>query len=350
MNILAKPKSTIKRKKYIWAAVLFSGLVLICIPRFNRQDLGLSLTPGGKPATEVLGDAAQYMSFVKYFRGEPQTPPLRPPFAYRPLAPFIASYLPFDEMTSINLVNFGGLLLALFFIYKTLIKLNFGFNLSILGCCLFVFAFPTFYYSTIGFIDPVMMGFTSASTYFILAREWPWFFLTLGLGLLSKETTIIILPVLILFLLFIEDTLKKKLIIICFAVIESLLILYFVRAFSLVSLQTMVWKPSIAQFIKNASRNRSYLSFALTLGIPGIISLVGLFRYRRQIIIHLYPMLIGFFMSILLFVFAMFTAYADGRFIWPSVIFTIPISVQVLSQWYPHLKDMETPTELSPRN
>lgn len=288
------------------------------------------------------------MSFVKYFRGEIPTPHLRPPFAYRPLVPFVASHLPFDEMTSINLVNFGGLLVALCFIYRTLIELNFGLNLSILGCCLFVFAFPTFYYSTIGFIDPVMIGFTSASTYFILVKKWLWFYLTFGLGILSKETTIIILPVLIVFLLFVEDTLKKKLIILSIAVIESLLIFYIVRAFSPVSSQTMVWKPSIAQFYKNASRIRSFLSFILTLGIPGFISLVGLFRYRRQIPVHLYPMLIGFLISIMLFVFAMFSAYADGRFIWPSVIFTIPISVMVLSQWFPRLKNMQTLTELVP--
>lgn len=320
--------------------VVFFGLVLICIPRFNRQDLGLSFTPGGKPATEVLGDAAQYISFVKYFRGEAQIPALRAPFAYRPLVPLFASFLPFDEMTSINLVNLSGLLIAVYFLYKTLERLNFGINLSILGCCFFVFSFPTFYYGTIGFIDPVMIGFLSASVYFIMEKKWLWFYLALGLGILSKETMIIIIPVLIVSLILNDDAGTKKFITICIAVIESLVTLYLVRAYSPVSLQTLVWMPSMAQFIKNASRIRSLLSFALTLGIPGFITLVGMIRYWRMIAIPFYPMLMGFFLSITLFTFAMFSAYADGRFIWPAMIFTIPISLHVLSQRYPRLNNI----------
>jgi hypothetical protein len=72
----------------LWVFVLVTGLLLVCLPRFNRQDLGLALTPGGRPAIEVMGDAVQYVAFVQHFRrlincSAPRLPTGRWPLSWR---------------------------------------------------------------------------------------------------------------------------------------------------------------------------------------------------------------------------------------------------------------------------
>jgi hypothetical protein len=243
----------------------------------------------------------------------------------------IASLLPFDPMTALNVVNLAALLLALFFLYRALTVLEMSVRQRLLGCGLFVFAFPTFYYGTIGFVDPVLIGFLAAATYFLLAKQWMALLIALALGTLARETMLLFLPVLLTHLIFHQGMRWRQIGYLSVALAIMLLALYLVRVFSPVQGSAVVWYPSMERFLRNAGRARSWLGLVLTLGIPGWITMLVLMR-RWRLPQPYYPLVSGFLASLALFVAAMFVAYADGRFIWPSVIFSIPIAVWTLAE------------------
>jgi hypothetical protein len=106
-------------KKYIGITALILSLILVCYPRFNRQDIGpIQKFTGkieGKPS---LGDSPHYTNYVNYFRGDSSIRQINLPFLYRPLAPLIASLLPIkDPMTAINVLNVFSLYVALVFLF-----------------------------------------------------------------------------------------------------------------------------------------------------------------------------------------------------------------------------------------
>jgi hypothetical protein len=99
---------------------------------------------------------------------------------------------------------------------------------------------------------------------------------------------------------------------------------------------TIGWMPSFEILIFNLSRLRSWLSFLLTFGVPGVFALL-IFRYRATSWFHenfaeTATLITGFFISILLFGYSMLSAHADGRFIWTSYPFSVPLAVIVLSE------------------
>jgi len=109
------------------------SLIIVTLPRFNWGELGpLKSLVGVKPF-----DVEQYILYTDYFRGEKNSTVLESPFAYRPLVPFLASFLPYKAFTSINLVNLIFLILTLFPLIGLLRHLNVR--------CLF---FPFLYFTT----------------------------------------------------------------------------------------------------------------------------------------------------------------------------------------------------------
>ena len=72
--------------------LLFLALVVVCLPRFNRNDRLL----GGIPGRAGDNDSAHYVAMTEVYRGD--RPVLSPeaPFTYRPLVPFVASLLPLN--------------------------------------------------------------------------------------------------------------------------------------------------------------------------------------------------------------------------------------------------------------
>jgi hypothetical protein len=78
------------------------------------------------------------------------------------------------------------------------------------------------------------------------------------------------------------------------------------------------WIPSFTTFFENVTRPRAIISFFLSMGLPGLMSVIFLFREWRLILKDktLLALYFGFFSSIALYCFALASAYADGRFIW----------------------------------
>lgn len=336
-----------KIKQLLWVFLFVLSLILVCIPRFNREGVGVSqFTTVNKMASTTLGDSQQYILLTQHYRynnlGDNGLNKLRAPFAYRFLVPFIASFLPFTAMTSINLVNIVSLLIGLLLLYRILVFLALEKKYRLLGSLLYIFSFPMFYYGTTGYVNPGLIACIMFGTYCILKCRWISLTIAIILGALVKETIIILLPVLMVQLLLKNIEWKKRILIFSSMVIFYALTIYLVRKLTPVS-STYIWIPSYETLLSNLLRPRAWLSFALSFGIPGLLCLriFSYIKYEKikETIINFGPLIVGALGSLAIFLYAMISAYADGRFIWTSYPFTIPMAMMLLQ----YFKDRRLP-------
>ena len=253
------------------------------------------------------------------------------PFRYRPLTPVLAAPLPFDAMTAINLVNVAALAAAAMGMWWILAALGATERARTLGCLLFIVSFPTFYYGAIGYVDPLAIAFVMFGTGAVLTDR-RWLLLTLlPFAALARESTVIIIPVAIAWML--ARSVPRP------AVVAWSLVWLAVFGATVAAVRlglqadgTNVWTPSVDLAIQNLSRPRTWLSAALTLGLPALV-LVVKHRSVRQLPRELQVVLgVGMLLSVAVFAYAIMAAYADGRFLWPIYVFTVPAAVLVLSR------------------
>lgn len=319
-----------------WLGVLSLILVLVCVPRFNRQDLGFlgALTSGGATATEEKGDAEFYETYVQVFRGEASRDALTTPFSYRPLVPLLAAPLPFGAMTALNLVNLVGLEIGMLFLFLILRRLGGSDPLALLGCALYAVSFPVFYYGSVGIVDPVLVGFVTAGTYCILADRLRWLVAVSLLGVLCKETVVVLLAP-----LFVHLWRARALGFVAALVLTGALGLGMAAVEVGVRLQVPGtaghgWPMSLASLLENLQRPRAVLSFLLGLGVPGAAALLFAAGRASEVVRRpeLATLAAGFLATLALSFYAMLAAYADGRFIWLSYPFSIPLAMVFAAQ------------------
>ena len=275
-------------------------------------------------------DSDEYIAYVKYFRKEISYNDLRLPFVYRPFVPFIASLLPFRPLTSLNIINLISSLISVFMLYLILIKCGIPFNYTIGGCFMFVFSFPIFYYGTVGYTDPVLILFLILGTYFIITEQTAPLIMTIIMGSLVKETIIIIIPVFFIYYYLRGNPWKLSLVIL---LISYFGIMWIVRAIFIEKGQ-LLWLPSFNRFKSNIRRPRALLSMVLTFGVPGFLFFVLSVKHGwRKILSNkplCYSLITGLFMSLTLTFYAASAAYLDGRYIWTSYPFSIPLALMLL--------------------
>lgn len=310
-----------KLNKLIFLILL---LIIISLPRFNWRPLPEPLNKfvGGKPF-----DVEQYEKYVEYFRGNTNlVSELEGPFSYRPMVPFLASYLPFDALTSINLINLFFLSIGLLYLYNLLVKFGFQEKSIIINLIIFIVSFPVFYYTTSGYIDASLIGVLLIINYYLFQNQYLKFIVSFLLGIFVKETIVIILPVMVIFFMSNENS-KGRFIKMILPILSYIAMIILVRTLS-PQKGNYVWKPSIEIFVYNLSRFKTYLTFIFTLGIPGILSLYLIFSAKRKNISKdiLLPLATGFLFSILLWIYSLFAAYSDGRQLWTSYAYTTVLS------------------------
>ena len=297
-------------------------------PRFNRYDFGPIKTFTGD--SSLFKDSDEYVAYVKYFRGENIHKNIRQPFIYRPFVPFVASLLPFSPLTSLNIINLVSLLISVFMLYRLLLICGIPFNYSIVGCLMFVFSFPAFYYGTVGYIDPVLILFLILCTYFIITEKTAPFIITLIIGCVVKETIIIIIPVYILYNYLRSNPWKLPLVIL---LLSYLGVMWIIRTIYPDKAQYL-WSPSFDTLTFNITRLRAWVSNIFTLGIPGFLFIILSIKqgWRKTFTNKplYYSLVAGFFLSLTLTLFAAMSAYLDGRYVWTSYPFSIPLSLLLL--------------------
>lgn len=325
------------KKNLIFFIISLIILIIISIPRFNRQDIGLQGTTELGAANKRTSDVAQYINMVKYFRDEVPASELNSPFSSRPLVPYLASLLPLDEMTSLNIINFISLYLSIIILFKILTILNFSDRMKMLGCLMFIVSFPTFYYGVIGITDPVLILFIMLATLFTLQNDFILLALTFVVGAFVKEIILISIIVAIIFMIVNREK-RSSLILKSFLYVILFGVSYFIARRVIPVNEDVYWVPYSEQLFYNLSRPRTYLSFLLSLSIQGIIAGLALFNFKfifkEEFKKYTIVFATGFILSILLFLFSIVSAYSDGRFIWPSYPYTIPLALYFIKYYF----------------
>lgn len=324
-------RSTRPLPTYLLVIALILSVAAVSYPRFDRQDIGLIGDLTGKiDGHTSYGDAIHYVNYVDYFRGNATLDDIPLPFTYRPLVPFVASFLPIESpMTSINIVNLFALYMTVLFIFLYLRRLRFEFSHAILGCFMYAVSFPVFYMSTTGYMEACAMCLLAIGFYLIVREKWALVALTIVVGMFVKEVMVLLIPVSTVYLI---SRRKGALRILAWS---SVLAACFIAPTMLIkeTFGDFYWIPSIETFMENL-RLRALLSVVLSFGLPGLLSLIfiaGVRRFSRALQPSMmWPLLTGLTFTFLLVIFSMLTAYTDGRFIWPASIFTIPLSLWVL--------------------
>lgn len=316
--------------KFYKLILLLSLLYLIALPRFNWRDLPQPLNQfvGEKPF-----DVIQYEKYFEFFRGNKNVAnELEGPFSYRPLVPLLASVLPFKPNTSINLINLIFLTVGVIYILKLLRLLGFNENQTIIGALLFILSFPMFYYATSGYIDSSLIGILLVSTYYLFADKYFLFILIFSLGIFIKETIIILLPVTLVKFL-IKDKSRIEFLKVIIPIVLYIVVIVLIRKIT-PHKESYVWKPSTDILLYNLVRAKTYLSFILTFGIPGFLATYLIITKKLQMIKKeiSYPLLTGLLFSFLLWLYSLFAAYSDGRQLWTSYVFSIPLALFVIQQ------------------
>lgn len=315
---------TLKASTYssIWQNpfTLFVCFLIIVSFRFNRNDMLVK---------RPLNDAAYYIANVQMHRGETPDYHYKGPFNERVLVTLVAAMLPFEPLTSINLSNIIFLLMALLFLSKILQTFQLSRRLYWLGLYLFVFSFPTFYYSTIGYTDPGVLAMLFMGTYAIFSDKYGLFLIAIVLGTLAKENIILLFPVAVA-----QAISRTKYRWLGIAFISGLLFLtvtFVVK--SLVSEggnQPFYWKPLPNRVQFNLARPNFYISTLLGLGIPWLLCVALLIKNFRSVMYSWKedaPLWIGALFSFLPWLYMIFSAFPDGRIFWVSYCFPITLAM-----------------------
>ncbi|MCY3837853.1 MAG: glycosyltransferase family 39 protein, partial [Gammaproteobacteria bacterium] len=183
------------------------ALLVLCIvaaavtlPRFNRADWIVDAWTGDRALHhEVYVGPVQWIRGKLGLYGYPDVPGeqlLEAPFGYRLAVPALAAVLPFSPMTAINMLNVLFVVATVLLLYRLQRLLALPDRDALTGCALVAVSFPTFYYSTIGWIDPVVVFAIAACLNLIYERRHLAAALVIGVGFLAKENIIMVLPAL----------------------------------------------------------------------------------------------------------------------------------------------------------
>ena len=318
-------------------AVLMLAIVIVSLPRFNRQDWLIGgWTAGGRDATVHLADARAYTATVRWIRAGASSAgaardELRAPFSWRLLAPSLAAALPFDAMTSLNVVNVALLAGAMLLLYRLQRQLAISERGALVGCACFTVSFPTFYYTTIGNVDPALMFAVAACLVLIHARRHLAAALAIGFGVLAKEGVIMVAPSLMVAMWQAGRTRRALVAHAGVAVGLWALVWYGVIAWVPVPEQQW-WRISANTLLGNALRTEAWITLGLsaaTLLLPlACAAAAGARDLRRSVCVpHHLPLWTGLGMSLMYYGYAWLAAYVDGRMFWPVHLFAIPLAV-----------------------
>lgn len=300
-------------KQPFWSKLLFTAalFLLVALPRFNRNSMIVE---------RPMNDARYFVAYVEYFRGEQPSDFIRPASNWRILVPYLASLLPFTPLSAINITNLFCLSISIIILFTCMALLNIRESLCWMGCWIFIFSFPTFYYTCIGYIDPGVMLFTSLAVFFTLKQNFSGLILAYTLGALTKETIIVVLPFTFLYTWYLNRRTAvfwATTIFILF-VIENILI----RQFAYVTpgeRNPAFWGFSISAVYGNLTRINSFLAPLLSFGIPGCLFYITQRKlshteaFKNPLIMATWAMLLG---AIALLAITAIATFCDGRIIW----------------------------------
>jgi len=318
----------IRNHRVLAVLLVVVGLACTLYPRFNRQDPPFIQPLVGTGRGEVQIDMKHYLNLVGYFRGTQALETVAPPFAYRPLVPYLASRLPWDPLLSFNLVNVAAISLTLPVIFFMFGRMGFAFEYRIIGCLLYAVSFPVFYYGPSGYLDATAMLIIFL---IVMSRIVEWDFLLPLWGVaggLTKETVVMVFPFLLAHMWIQPRQKVSGYVWLALGMLAYAGAVHGARvAFG--SGLPFAWNPEGVFIAKNLVRVKTYVSFVLAFGLPGWFASKYLFKVlRKDVDRTLVPWMIGMASGLALFGYSFVSAYADGRFVWTAYPFMIGLSLQ----------------------
>jgi hypothetical protein len=318
------------RSRYAYA-LPFVLLIGLSIPRFNQTQTIFGTI---RTSAEHNADAVSYRSMVRYFRSDALGPEVTAPFGYRVLAPYLASLLPFDEVTALSTINVLFLSASLAFVLLTVRGRAYpsldAYEPAVLAGLLYSLSFPVLWYTTSGFIDAVALCFIAAGFYALVCDRMILFTATVVVGAFANEK-VVLLVVLLLARVIHEKGRRRRaafwLVLNGLALAVSLLA---ARQIVPMSKPDYWWRYDVAHVRYNLTRWRTYVSIVATLGLPGTLS--GLwFIQARRVTQSLYVLAAtGAFVAFAFYVFSIFTVAASGRYLWPGYPFFVILALDFL--------------------
>lgn len=303
-------------------AVALLCLLLVASLRFNRNDFIVS---------RPLDDAAFYIANVEKIRGiEPTTYSYKGPFNERVLGTTIAAFLPFSPLTAINVTNLFFLAAAAYFLFRLLRDTGIPEGLSWIGLYMFIFSFPTFYYSTIGYIDPTVLTCIFCGTWAIFTGRFTGYFIAVAAGALAKENIAVLIPVALVYA-FSNKEIKWGIgAVVAMAII--LLINTFLRNLHKdVNDYIVFWQPGWFRVWDNFSRPNFYISTVLSWGLPFGVCMMYVFRYPAAVVRNLrndLPVLTGIVFITATTSYMIIAAFPDGRNVWVAYCFPVFLAMR----------------------
>ena len=311
--------------KFRWLVLLCALLVLVTLPRFDRKDF-FGVNRISSAGLGTLGDAEYYLNNIRYYRGEVGINLLRAPYSWRPFPAALAAPLPFSPMRSLNVINLAAMLISLIFLLRILKSFKLSPGTCFLGAILYIFSFPTFYYSTIGYIDPILIMALIMGVDFIVKRQTSSMFLLSIISTGINEKFIIIFPFWLLFDLLI---LKKRF----FPTILTVILAgaTFMAGFNVIQYLTPPskygWYLNWNAVTENAIRPRTWLSFLLSWGPLGAFLSFYFLKYFKASFQDktIFVFWLGVAAGLSVWAYSFVTCYADGRYVWISYPFMVPL-------------------------
>ena len=320
-------------------AALMLALVIVSLPRFNRQDWLIGAwTAGGRNAAVHLADAQAYTDTVRWIRAEAGSAAasrdeLRAPFSWRLLTPLLAAALPFDAMTSLNVVNLLLLAGTMLLLYRLQRQLAISERGALLGCACFTVSFPTFYYTTIGNVDPALLFAVAACLVLIHAGRHLAAALAIGCGCLAKEGVILVAPSLAVATWQARRSWRPVVAHTAVALASWAILYYVVRTSMPISNHDWwPWRMSAARLFSNAWRAESWITLGLsaaTLALPfAFAAAAGARGLRRPLVApEQLPLWTGLAASLAYYGYSWLAVHVDGRMFWPVYLFALPLAV-----------------------
>jgi hypothetical protein len=316
-------------KYFIFAVVI---VILMSVVRWNRQDLIIGKYVGAddKNLGQKLGydvqmslDSYNYVQYVNYYNGEDVADEITKPYTYRFFIPFIASLLPFDSFTSLNLINLSSEILTVLFLMYIFAAMGFSEKIQLAGAILFAFSFPVFYYGVVGLLDAPAILIITIGIYLVLKNKYILLLLLLAFGAMINEKTILLLPFFFAFKLK-DKSFKTSLIQSAIMGIIFITVNLVARKLTINADSQFIWTVSMDSLIYNLGRIRTYISLILTGGIPLLLLLFSLQKFDKYDKLN-FALFVGVIMVALMIVYSLTAAYTDGRFMWYIYPFALPL-------------------------
>lgn len=316
-------------KYFIFAA---TAVVIMSIVRWNRQDFIIEKYVGAddKKLGKKLGydvqmslDSYNYVQYVNYYNGDDVSEEITKPYTYRFLVPLIASLLPFDSFTSLNLINLSCEILTVLFLMYIFGAMGFSEKVQLIGGLIFAVSFPVFYYGVVGLLDAPAIFLITLGIYLVLKSKFVPLALVLIIGAMVNEKSILLIPFYFAFVLkaknFKNALIQTSILAILFVTTNLI-----VRKLTINADSQFIWTISLDSLFYNLGRIRTYISLLLTGGIPLALLLYSLPRFQKGENPN-FALLFGVLMVVIMILYSLTAAYTDGRFMWYIYPFALPL-------------------------